>query len=56
MDNDEIKELISNGESPIAIKKKALKLGYEPIVVDGIRKVLSGITNMEELNRKLLIM
>ena len=54
--NDEIKELISNGESPIAIKKKALKLGYEPIVVDGIRKVLSGITNMEELNRKLLIM
>ena len=53
---DEIKELISNNESPIAIKKQALKLGYEPLVIDGIRKVIAGVTNMEELDRKLLIM
>ena len=53
--NDEIKELISNGESPIKIKKEALKYGYEPLEIDGIRKVIDGITNMKELNKKLLI-
>ena len=53
--NDEIKELISNNESPIKIKREALKCGYEPLEIDGIRKVLDGITNMKELNKKLLI-
>ena len=53
--NDEIKELISNDASPIQIKKEALKYGYEPLEIDGIRKVISGITNMVELNKKLLI-
>ena len=53
--NDEIKELISNDESPIRIKKEALKYGYEPLEIDGIRKVIDGITTMKELNKKLLI-
>ncbi len=53
---DEIKELISNNESPIKIKKEALKNGYEPLEIDGIRKVIDGITNMKELDKKLLIM
>lgn len=53
--NDEIKELISNGESPIRIKKEALRYGYEPLEIDGIRKVINGITNLKELNKKLLI-
>ena len=53
--NDEIKELISNDESAIKIKKEALKYGYEPLEIDGIRKVIDGITNMKELNKKLLI-
>lgn len=53
--NDEIKELISNDESPIKIKREALKYGYEPLEIDGIRKVLDGVTNMKELNKKLLI-
>ena len=53
--NDEIKELISNDESPIRIKKEALKHGYQPLEIDGIRKVIEGITNMKELNKKLLI-
>lgn len=53
--NDEIKELISNDESPIKIKREALKYGYEPLEIDGIRKVIDGITNMKELNKKLLI-
>lgn len=54
--NDEIKELISNDESPIRIKKEALKYGYEPLEIDGIRKVIDGVTNMNELNKKLLLM
>ena len=53
--NDAVKELISNGESPIKIRKEALKYGYEPLEIDGIRKVIDGITNMKELNKKLLI-
>lgn len=54
--NDELKELISNNESPIKIKKEALKYGYEPFKIDGIRKVIDGITDMKELNKKILIM
>lgn len=54
--NDEIKELISNDESPIKIKKEALKYGYEPLEIDGIRKVIDGVTNINEINKKLLFM
>ena len=53
---DEIKEMISNNESPIRIKKAALEYGYQPLEIDGIQKVVDGITNMQELNKKLLIM
>ena len=53
--NDKIKELISNDESPIKIKKEALKYGYQPLEIDGIRKVIDGTINMKELNKKLLI-
>jgi len=53
--NEEKKKLISNDESPIKIKKEALKHGYEPLEIDGIRKVIDGITNMKELNKKLLL-
>ena len=53
--NDEIKELIANDESPIKIKREALKYGYEPLEIDGIRKVIDGFTNMKELNKKLLM-
>lgn len=53
--NDEIKELISNNASSMEIRKKALEIGYEPLVIDGIRKVLNGITTLEEINDKLII-
>ncbi len=53
--NDEIKELISNNSSSMEIRKAALELGYKPLIVDGIYKVLSGITTLEELNNKLVI-
>ena len=51
--NDEIRELISQGESTLKIKELAMKYGYRPLIVDGINKVLSGVTNIEELNNKL---
>lgn len=53
--NDEIRELISQGESTIKIKEQAMKGIYKPLIVDGIKKVLDGVTNLEELNRKLRI-
>lgn len=53
--DDEIKELIMNGASSIEIKKKALEKKYRPLCIDGINKVISGITNLEELNRKILL-
>lgn len=53
--NDEIKELIMNNASSIEIKKHALEGTYKPLCIDGINKVLDGTTNLEELNRKILI-
>lgn len=51
---DEIKEAIMNGKSSIEIRKLALKQNYKPLVIDGINKVISGITTLDELNKKLL--
>ena len=53
--DDEIRELIVKGASSIEIRKKALEREYRPLVVDGINKVLEGITDLHELNNKLLI-
>lgn len=54
--NDNIRELISNDESPQKIKQEALANGYKPLVIDGIKKVLKGVTTLEEINKKLLIL
>ena len=51
---EELRELIMAGKSSIEIRNKALELGYKPLVVDGIQKVLNGTTNLTELNNKLL--
>ena len=53
--DDEIKELIMNGASSIEIKKHALLGKYRPLCIDGINKIISGVTNLEELNRKILM-
>ena len=53
---DDIRVLISNGESSIKIKEKALKNGtFKPLFIDAIGKVLDGITVLEEVNKKLLL-
>ena len=53
---DEIRELITNNQSSLEIRNEALKReNYKPLVVDGVKKVINGITTLEELNKKLLI-
>ncbi len=52
--SDEIKELIVNNASTFQIREQALKEGYKPLLVDGIQKVINGITTLEELNKQLL--
>ena len=53
--DDDIKELIMDGKSSIEIRRKALEKDYRPLVVDGVVKVLNGYTNINELNKKLII-
>ena len=53
--NDEIRELITGNASSLEIREKAIETGYEPLVIDGIRKILAGITTLDELNNKLII-
>ena len=53
--NDAIRALIANNESAIKIREEALKNGYTPLVIDGIKKVIEGISNLEEINNKLAI-
>ncbi len=53
--NDDIKELITQNASSLEIRDKALETGYEPLIIDGIRKVINGITTLDELNSKLII-
>ncbi len=53
--NDELRNLIVDNKSSIEIRKLALKNGYLPLIVDGINKVISGITNLPELNNKLAL-
>ena len=53
--DDNIKELLVNGASAIEVRNEALKGSYKPLVVDGINKVLDGITNLNEIDKKLII-
>ena len=53
--NDEIKDLISKDASSMEIRRKALELGYKPLLIDGINKVVNGITTLDEINNKLII-
>ena len=52
---DNIKELIENGASSIEIREQALKRGYKPLIVDGINKVIEGITTLGEIDKKIII-
>lgn len=53
--DDKIRELIVNNESSMEIRNQALKEGYKPLLVDGLYKVLEGVTTLKELNNQLVI-
>lgn len=53
--DDEIRELITNNASTIKIKELAMKKTYKPLIIDGINKVINGVTTLQELNKKLVI-
>ena len=52
---DEIKEIIIKDGSSFDIRNKALEQGFVPLAVDGINKVLNGLTTLEEVNKKVSI-
>ena len=37
------------------IKNEALKQEYKPLIMDGISKVLNGVTTLQEINNKLVL-
>jgi len=54
--NEELKDMISEGASTIDIRKYAKEnTSYRPLIVDGIKKVLLGITTIDELKRKIIV-
>ncbi len=53
--NDTLRNLIVEDESAFDIRKVALEQGYLPLIIDGIKKVINGTTNMSELNNKLAL-
>ena len=53
--DEDIKELVTNGKSSLEIRRKAIENGFEPMVLDGIRKVLDGTTTLDEINNKLVL-
>lgn len=54
--DDYLKDMISEGKSSIDIREYAIKnTKYKPLVVDGINKVLNGITTIDELKSKITL-
>ena len=53
--SDELKELIIENQSSLAIRNKAIEQGYRPLVIDGFNKVIEGYTTLNELNSKLAL-
>ncbi len=49
--NDSISHLISSNANKFEIVKEAKKFGYAPMIIDGLRKSLLGITTLEEILR-----
>ncbi|MBK8858602.1 MAG: hypothetical protein IPN11_13280 [Opitutaceae bacterium] len=46
---DEIRQLITEGRSAQDITRAAARMGYRPMRYDGLRKVLMGLTTIEEV-------
>ncbi len=48
---DEIRQLISEGRSAQEITRAAAKVGYKPLRYDGLKKVLLGLTTIDEIDQ-----
>jgi type IV pilus assembly protein PilB len=48
---EEIRQLISEGKSAQEITRAASRVGYRPLRYDGLRKVLLGLTTIEEIEQ-----
>ena len=48
---EEIRQLISNGHSAQEITRAAAKVGYRPLRYDGLKKVLLGLTTINEIEQ-----
>ncbi len=48
---EEVRQLISEGKSTQEITRAAARVGYKPLRYDGLRKVLLGLTTIEEIEQ-----
>ncbi len=46
---DPIKEMVLTGAGSVELRRKAMELGMAPLAVNGLRKVQSGVTTVEEV-------
>ena len=51
--DDMLRDAISSGASIVKIRDLGKRTGYEPLIVDGLAKVESGLTTLQELHRVL---
>ena len=47
----DIDELLVRGATPRELRNLALEKGFEPLAVEGSRKVLTGVTSLSEISR-----
>jgi len=50
MDYD-LNDLVSHRASTREIREAALAKGFRPLAMDGIRRILQGVTSLEEVSR-----
>jgi type IV pilus assembly protein PilB len=50
--NSKVREMIFKNQSAVEIRKLAINQGMKTLYVDGIRKVLKGVTTLEEVYRE----
>jgi type II secretory ATPase GspE/PulE/Tfp pilus assembly ATPase PilB-like protein len=53
--DDAMRRCIAEGKPSVALADLARESGYEPMLADGIRRVISGETTFEELRRVLIV-
>jgi type II secretory ATPase GspE/PulE/Tfp pilus assembly ATPase PilB-like protein len=49
--SEEVRQLIAEGKSTQEITRAAARVGYKPLRYDGLRKVLLGLTTIEEIEQ-----